>query len=350
MNKFSFLIAVSAVMLTSCSQDDEPKAAQEFSDVISFEAYTGRSPVSRAEKITSANHNQFFVFATQHTGNLASDTQCDGFMSNVKVYQKDGNWTYDDLRYWENDENIKVSFFAIGPNTPNAANSNLTYTKMSHTAESPKHTVGYEFNFTVDDDVTKQTDLIWAKAVNQTPKNTDSNGHVNLAFKHALAAIGFKAKTASQYNSVTVTIEKIEVTGTFYKEGTITLPINSDESHLWSAAEASLENRTFTITGNETPLTATAQSVHSDNSFLMIIPQTFHNGNLPKIKVYYTVSQQWGEAQHNVIEQNFPLPSESEDQNLTLAKGKAYTVTLNVSLNVIEFTSSISSWSETELN
>lgn len=85
MSKFLFLIAVLATVVAGCSQEEEVITSRDINDAITFEAYTGRTPVSRTAQITKDNHNIFYVFATQHDGEISENTLCDGFMSNVEV-------------------------------------------------------------------------------------------------------------------------------------------------------------------------------------------------------------------------------------------------------------------------
>lgn len=355
MNRFVFLVAAIAMIVASCSQVEEIITSRDVNEAITFEAYTGRTPVSRAEQISESNHNVFYVFATQHTGVITGETTCDGFMSNEEVKKKEENgksvWSYSPLKYWKKDDKKMISFFAIGPDKPNGKdesgnfNTNIQYKGLSHSeGETTRHPVHYEYQYTVADNVTKQSDLIYATAVNK--KHSDGST-VNLKFKHALASIAFYAKLDKSYGSnVTITITNVKLKGKFYKTGTLKLPIENGVSASWEDRKSTdgAAERTFTISESNCVLTENSQLIYDTNNngtpYVMVIPQEF-GGDAPTIEVTYEVRQSaWSDVQSNTASVSFPFPENST----ALSQGTAYNVNMTVSLDAITFTSSCEPW------
>ena len=137
MNKFLTIIA--AVLLSvSCSTDDEKSSGiyQPSGDTIRFEATTGGA-FTRAvtgeigsdanlqdltfENHPSANANPrgFGVFAA-YTGQLKYEntTVSADFMYNQQVTYSSSAWEYNPVKYWPNETNDYVSFFAYAPYEP----------------------------------------------------------------------------------------------------------------------------------------------------------------------------------------------------------------------------------------
>lgn len=209
------------------------------------------------------------------------------------------DWSYSPLRYWERDDDRMISFFAIGPDKPNGTdnsgnyNTNIQYEGLSHSkGETERHKVNYEYKFTVADNVQKQTDLIYATAVNQTHHDpTQTTGRkVNLNFKHALASIAFYAKLDQSYGEhVTITIKSVNLKGRFYTNGTLSLPITENGTATWSDKITPDSDRTFTIGATDCVLTegevTTSKLIYGDKAYVMVIPQVFGDNEIPQIEV-----------------------------------------------------------------
>lgn len=409
MSKNLILMAALAILATGCSQEQEIVTSRDINDAITFEAYTGRSAVSRATQLTSDNLDKFYVFATQHEGAINTDSKCDGFMSNLPIRKVEAGWDYSPLKYWENDNDRHVSFFAVAGDEPNGDDSHVKFSTMPHSqTEASTHIAIYTFNFEVDDEVTKQVDFIWAKTLNQkhSDRAKDEKGTIEMKFNHALAAIGFTVKLNENYGDVDIHLKKVTITGDFYKSGTLNLSVPDPQSQgtgtsgneqnvsapisgsrvEWNDCKPSVpvensndNNRTFTIYDDtnglllgyekkegeteSTPKTynisGTTYTVENgaaveqpNNAYLMVIPQTFtKNGNpsLPKINVEYTVTQGLTNPQANIITTDFPLPS---GESIAFQAGKLYMVNMTVKLDAITFTHSMTEWSanKTDIN
>lgn len=370
MSKIPIPLAVLAILATGCSQEQEIISSRDVNDAITFEAYTGRSAVSRATQVTSENLESFYVFATQHNGYIHSGKDCDGFMSNYELVKTDKGWSIGSqpMKYWENDDNNQISFFAVAPEKPTAyteddgipstAVGHVFFSAMKHSdEEADRHKAHYEFTFKVDGSVDNQVDLMWATALNK--KKSDNNGTVELNFKHALAAIGFRANLNKDYGSgVKIAITEIKVIGKFHNEGLLSLPIpdeseivenfntaNFTKSASWSNHVTPASDRTFTIGSASKTLSTTKEDVYGDNAYLMVIPQTFQDNNssyedVPSFKVTYSVTQGNSEPQINNITCKFQDSAET----FALQAGYLYLFNLTVGLNSITFEPAVVPW------
>ena len=103
-------------------------------------------------------------------------------------------WTYDNIKYWPTEGHI--DFLAYAP-------------RVEETTLKNKSCI----DFTVEGEVAKQKDLLWANATNQTKDNISStNNKVKFQFAHAFSRLGYTVAdkfyviveyTIKDYNGVT---------------------------------------------------------------------------------------------------------------------------------------------------
>ena len=118
------------------------------------------------------------------------------WFNNVKVTysSQDIKWTYSPVKYWLPQGHI--DFLAYAP-------------RVEETTLKNKSCI----DFTVEGEVAKQKDLLWANATNQTKDNISStNNKVKFQFAHALSRLGYTVAdkfyviveyTIKDYNGVT---------------------------------------------------------------------------------------------------------------------------------------------------
>lgn len=78
------------------------------------------------------------VFAYFTHGDFEESSSTPGFMYNQLVSkQMGGNWTYSPVKYWPNNLNDKVSFFAYAPHNATGvtlcSNTNIGYPYLTYT-------------------------------------------------------------------------------------------------------------------------------------------------------------------------------------------------------------------------
>ena len=217
MKKSMFMMALAAMSLASCSNDSVVEVPQP--DAIKFNVLTQRG--SRASAIYSEENtmNDFYVYATYNptTGNSVS------YMVGDKVVKSGDSWIFanDVTRYWADEGTL--DFYAF---------KNADVASFTTWAAGSAPTI----DFTVNDDVTKQNDLLYAVKLAQT-KDANSSSGVILKFQHALSQIVVKAKNSNSGFEVKINGIKI---GQVKGQGTYTLPAaNTDGTYTpvdWSLA------------------------------------------------------------------------------------------------------------------
>ena len=329
---FMGIAAMAALTLVSCSSDDLNSLSDNSSknEAISFDGYLGRSAVAvngsrgSVETKDKLKTDGFGVFGNYNsTGgqNFGSN-----LFNNVKVTSSSSTepaiWTYENTKYWPTEGNINFLAYA-----PYVGGKTLTNTSI---------------DFTVEGDVTKQEDLLWAKAVNQTKATNSGANKVKFTFNHALAKIGYSLKEKEAYNKTTITVKSIKLVGSdpkgaFYKKGTIDLSKENNYEHLWTIDE-NVEKQNFDWLSSDKVLTT---DVAKSDNYLFVIPQDFSataTNNL-SVVVEYTVQTDGTEELKNKVTK--PITTKFE-------QGKAYMINLTIGLTPIEFDATVENWGDIE--
>lgn len=203
--KSKFLVtALSAVALTACNNDEVMEV--NWGHGISFQVTTEVS--TRAAATTTNSIKEFKVWGFTDAG----ETLMDGLKATGS--NADG-WNYGATIFWPSTGT--VDFYAMAPEecggTVNVSSDAQTIT-----------------DFTVNTDVTKQVDLLYALQTGESKADHESGATpVKLNFRHALSQIVFKAKNTNEHLSVDiegVRVAKV-VTG-----GDFTFPASATSTQL----------------------------------------------------------------------------------------------------------------------
>ena len=337
---FMGIAAVAALTLVSCSSDDLNSLSDNSSknEAISFDGYLGRSAVSvngtrgsvvdiNALKSTDTDKKGFGVFGNynEKTGTVYGEN----LFKNQQVYSSSAaspaEWTYSPQKYWSTQGHI--DFLAYAPYDANTA--------LNTTPDGKKTS---SINFTVENTVTKQKDLLWANAEDQTKEKNSGTKKVEFTFNHALAKIGYKVKLNNAYSNATITLKKITLAGSadenknaFYTAGTIDLSKTSS-TELWaiSSTDAKQNFKWF----SSTQKLGTTDYSNPATDYLFVIPQDFSKTEEGADKLYvivdYTIKYNKGET----AEMRSTVSSQIKNNFL---QGKAYTINLTIGLTPIEF-------------
>lgn len=177
MKKSIIFLALGALALSSCTQDDQPRVTTGASEGITFRA---RIPVaSRATDITRENLDRFNVFAIDNNKNQY-------FFDEFYLDPDDDNYYISSQPYYWPTDNSKLLFLAYSTNGH----------KLN---EEPKASFDYGLtitNFKVEEDINDQYDFVVASATGY--KQDHKVDGVGLNFKHALAKISIVAKTQDE--------------------------------------------------------------------------------------------------------------------------------------------------------
>lgn len=203
MKRYIFTAFALAAVVIGCTKSSIVDVPEVQKTPITFETYTGKTPVTKATEVTTAILEASTETAPgfQVKAFLPSDAAYANPHMNEPVWHTTSGWEYEGTAYWPNDG--KLNFVAYGLNASIEFNGSQT-----------------SGTYTVSSTVSEQEDLIVA-----VPQNTEampSDGKVELNFKHLLTRIGFTLKTTAQ-NAVDVYIKKIVLKGAFYGRCTVDL-------------------------------------------------------------------------------------------------------------------------------
>ena len=336
---FMSIAAVAALTLVSCSSDDLNSLSDNSSknEAISFDGYLGRSAVAvngsrgSVETKEKLKTDGFGVF-----GNYKKDDGTEfgsNWFDNVKVTYSstDTKWTYDPVMYWLPQGHIDFLAYA-----PYDSKYNTRVTKDNQKLE-----------FTVDSDIKKQKDLLWANAKGQTKANiANTDNKVKFQFAHALSRLGYTVKLKEAYSDATITLTKITLAGSsdgtgkaFYTTGTIDLSKTSSAG-LWTTSASDAKQKFDWFSGTQT--LATTDHKNPDADYLFVIPQDF-SATTASDKLYviveYTIEGYNGVTTPMTNKVYKQLKQEFE-------QGKAYTINLTIGLTPIEFDADVTPWTD----
>ena len=255
------------------------------------------------------------------------------FVANLFINQQvtysseDKKWTYSPLKYWPTQGHIDFLAYA-----PYVKNTLLTDSKI---------------NFTVEQNVADQKDLLWANAKNQT--KTDNP--VKFTFNHALSKIGYTVKLKEAYSNATITLNKItlagsadEATKAFYKTGTIDLSKTSSDG-LWTN-QSSNDKQNFNWFSETQPATTikSASTPNPDTKYLFVIPQDFSKTEENADKLYVIVDYTIKYTKFNEGEANEMKSTVTSPIVMNFLQGKAYMINLTIGLTPIDFDADVTTW------
>ena len=335
---FMGIAAAAALTLVSCSSDDLNSLSDNSSknEAISFDGYLGRSAVavngSRGSEVKIGDLQNsaegFGVF-----GNYKKDDGTEfgsNLFNNVKVTYSSSpepaKWKYDNTKYWPTEGHI--DFLAYAPYVGETSLKNNT-----------------SIDFTVEGDVAKQKDLLWANAKNQTKATNSGENKVKFTFNHALAKIGYTVKTSVADDNVTITLNKITLAGSatdpakgaFYTTGTINLSKDLSNAEDPTALWTDCKGEQYFTWSSDFPNVTSSSLANSD--YLFVIPQDFSTGTELYIIVDYTIKYKDG----TTAEMKSTVSSQIKKN---FEQGKAYTINLIIGLTPIEFEADVTTWKD----
>lgn len=344
-NFFMGIAAMAALTLVSCSSDDLNSLSDNSSknEAISFDSYLGRSAVavngSRSIMLNDKESLQGLEAGFGVFGNYSSATENNGFGSNLfdnqQVTYKTSAWTYSPLKYWPTQGHIDFLAYAPYVKTPNFNGSSI--------------------DFTVENKVADQKDLLYAKADGQTMTNNSGDNKVKFQFAHALSRLGYSVKLKEKCSSdATITLKKITLAGSapepttgtttesakaFYTNGTIDLSTGIWEKHSAGAGKQDFINW-FSGTQDVTSASESKPYKNPTSDYLFVIPQNFsekiedaglQKENPDKLYVIVEYDIHYKDIDKTITNKVYKQLTQEFEQ------GKAYTINLTLGLTPIEF-------------
>ena len=344
---FMGIAAMAALTLVSCSSDDLNSLSDNSSknEAISFDGYLGRSAVSvngtrgsvETKETLIGEGKGFGVFgyynssATDHNSTLEQSFEANLFNNQQVTCPRTGaNWTYSPLKFWPTQGYI--DFLAYAPYVKD--------TKLT----------GSVIDFTVENEVAKQKDLLWANAENKTKDNISSTGKkVKFHFYHALSRLGYTVKLYgngdNSSNKATFTVDKITLAGSsdgktknaFYKKGTIDLAQANEAQNLWNAETSDANKQNFDLVSNQS---LDKNGINSGKNYLFVIPQDFSGADELYVYVEYTINYggETGSVKNTVYKK----------LTTNFKQGKAYMLNLTIGLPIEFDVDVVEDWKQPE--
>lgn len=201
------MASLATLLMAGCSQNEVTEISPDARPQMTFGVYTGSATrgvdmdnTSIKDDPTDASKYGGFgimgYFTGSQTWEQAKATIAPGFMHNQMVEwdatlnSNQGAWTYSPVKYWPNNPDDKISFFAYAP----YESAWETGTKAGVTVCGPttKGIPYINFKLKEGNDLPKMVDLVVAQKTDQQ-YNTNS-GKVSFQFEHTLSRVSFKAK------------------------------------------------------------------------------------------------------------------------------------------------------------
>lgn len=337
MKKVLFSVCALAALLTGCAKSDVVDAPN-FETPITFEAYSGKVPVSKATSIDNAAdlaaEDGFMVYAYETTATTVDETTTYtpdytkpyALMNGVSVTgtigtDEDGNekitWSYGNSPiYWPNNS------------------EHLTFVAYSASAGDIYDVTDSKpvLDVTVSDVVTEQKDILVAEAVD----SKSATGNVSLTFSHILSRVYFNVKSDRK-----MTVNSVAFKGNFAPSGTY----NIDEDEWTATAEAKEYNllaadQSFTYTPEETPQVSmiVGPAETGKDYYMMLIPSENAGAS---IEVVYQFDGEES-VQYKV--------STTLDTEFEFSAGKSYNFILSLVSKTIGFEVDVTPWDEDNVN
>lgn len=362
MKKFFILAAAALVAIAACSKNEADTAAYEQSRVINFNTVANKAtkaPISGT--VYSYDLPSFGVFASYLEKNktwAANKASATRYMDDVEVSFNDTKdiWAPASTYYWPLEGSL--TFIAYSP-------------KAAATAAFAEATGTLTLSaFTVNTTVADQVDLLYSsvnadRTMNESyyvdggnSKNSETaegDKGVNIKFKHALAQVIFKAKTADEVfdAGMSFKIDTLVVNAASTADNmTVVNPADADAAATITTWTNPKTNANFVVRSDDFPNATVATGAAnflgktlSDpiGDALLMIPVTAFAGTDPTVTVKYTLYR---------LSDALPMGSKEvtihfDDIDDTVGDwqaGKKYVYNLTIDLQKIYFNPSITDW------
>lgn len=336
--------AVMAVALSSsCSKNEVVENPIDPSNAIGFGTYVGTATKAAVED--SFENGDVFVIDAYYTAqkNIAgSGATLTPFMQNQKVTAAvSGNpaattWSYSPIKYWPNNDNDKVSFFAVTNAT--SVSPIDDFNALASGSATPSFTV-----------TNANTDIMVASVLNQK-KTTEA---VKFEFQHTMSQVNFSAKTTNTFDdtkdntTINITSLKVEYGATTYTGGTFTFANNGTKVGSW-VFDSTTTARTadeFKATGGVSNVgigtdLVTVQAANSPITIgvpLMILPS---NNASYDVTVVYEVTTEDDSDSTNANDST--IPNTCTFKIAPKSMNTVYTYNLEIGLEAVKVTGEIS--------
>lgn len=406
MKKYLILAASAVLVLAACAKVETIK--NDVPEAINFGVYAGNA-ASKAVSATDFNSlttallqsstNGFGVFAYYtDDATYASSTKAN-FMYNQQVKYSSGAWSYSPIKYWPNEHGTsaksagvdRLTFLAYAPYVANfdLDNDNGESIKDNQTPAAAategiiamtKNNVAGDatLTFQVPASAENQIDLLYgtlgAKSVNVdgTEEGTvggpikdltkqQTNGKVNILFKHALSKVAINIKDVVDQEDPTSTIDPDAGTaGKFTKVFVESVTLKGTDLgtkgklNLYTGAWSDETKATsFSVTPLPSDIYAAAPTTYLDKPGvqetglaqtidLMLVPVHGSTSKIDRVDIVYYVCTKDDNLDGGVSVVKNTIYKEG--LNIAIAQGKQYNLNILLGLTSVDVTADVEPW------
>lgn len=255
-------------------------------------------------------------------------------------------WTYSPKKYWPNNPNDQISFFAYAPYDPATSwDEDMDFSCNVAAKKLTKHYYVYP-------DVADQKDMLWANPVIDVQKQSTGE-QVNFQFKHLGPRLSVTTKCNLEAKSIYVTVDEVSIKGQFNIEGDLVYNTSTQETS-WQNIQKAPSELTYYIVNKETlpdgsyiekqRVTTKEEAVGELDAYGNRVGYMYPLAGTQSITLHATVSQRSSTTdfcKSFSIERTFDA--------MELLAGKAYNFLLDIYLTPITFAGSIEgTWAVSE--
>lgn len=360
----NLMMAMAALAMAGCSQNEVTDVNPDIHPAIGFDVYTGvqtkgaETTTTTLQDNTKGNFGILAFYTGASNWEAAKASTQPNFMYNEKVhYDASGtSWAYDNIKYWPSNPNHMISFFAYAPYE--AAPTAGTNKGIVLSGKTDKGIPFIDFTLKDETKLTGMVDLVVADQHDQ--KYTDNSGTVNFKFKHILSKVLFKVKLKNALSGNTrIFVKKLEILGSTNNGPSKFYTKAKYKNQHWNYEGAIIPDADFNVanimnvaaisgvgdyTKEAIEATTDAKSLFKDGEYLFLIPVndsetagaetgTTANGEIKVRLTYDAITPDVNDPTNKYLvsetEALVDLPSGA------LKLGTAYNYTFNLTLNPV---------------
>lgn len=286
------------ILSVSCSKDngeenDDVKIS--FHPALAGSGSTDSNIGSKSSSYTTANLDEFGVYAYSDKNGFNSANSACEFMQNLRVCKPSGygSWIYDgDSKIWPYKN--KISFFAYAPYIPDSGDEFIKISYLQNRDSKGAPVVSCDQSAHIN----RHRDLLLSVPLYDMEQ--PSNGQVKINFIHALSKFEFYAKTSDavsdsrEYNVEKISFEHVAYNGVFKYPESVQSSV-SDALNNYSVIPNYEELREYILLNTDyiidSPITKSGGTVAliRDNLNFYLIPQSIERDSEEMKNVKITV-------------------------------------------------------------